>query len=44
LCVCKAFGGKFIAGAFLKLIQDIILFAGPILLEYTTILLIFYQK
>ena len=34
LCLCKAFAGKFIAGAFLKFVQDIILFAGPILLAY----------
>jgi hypothetical protein len=32
LCLCKTFAGKFIAGSFLKLIHDIILFSGPVLL------------
>jgi hypothetical protein len=31
-CLCKAFGGKFIAGSFLKVIHDLMLFAGPVLL------------
>ena len=32
--MCRVFGGKFIAGSFLKLGHDILIFAGPVLLRY----------
>jgi hypothetical protein len=31
--LCKVYGGKFLAGASIKLIQDLLLFASPILLD-----------
>lgn len=34
ICLWKVFGGKFLAGTFLKLVQDILSFSSPILLEY----------
>ena len=33
LCLCKVFCGKFLAGSFLKIIQDVLNFASPMLLE-----------
>lgn len=33
ICLWKVFGGKFLAGTFLKLVQDILSFSSPILLE-----------
>ncbi len=33
LCLIKVFGGKFLAGTFLKLVQDLLGFCSPILLE-----------
>lgn len=33
LCLIKVFGGKFFAGAFLKLVQDLLSFAGPVILH-----------
>lgn len=33
-CLCRVYAGKFLAGSFIKLIQDILLFVGPIILEY----------
>nr|QBP17584.1 ABCC1-X8-like protein [Brachionus rotundiformis]QNH67883.1 ATP-binding cassette transporter subfamily C member 1 X8 [Brachionus rotundiformis] len=33
LCLWKVFGGKFLAGTFLKLVQDILSFSSPILLD-----------
>jgi hypothetical protein len=32
-CLIKVFGGKFFAGTVLKLVQDLIGFSAPILLE-----------
>lgn len=32
-CLCKVFGGKFLAGTFLKFVSDLLCFAPPILLE-----------
>ncbi|RNA37460.1 multidrug resistance-associated 1 isoform X3, partial [Brachionus plicatilis] len=33
ICLWKVFGGKFLAGTFLKLVQDILSFSSPILLD-----------
>ena len=33
LCMAKVFGAKFLCGAFLKLIQDMLIFVGPMVLE-----------
>ncbi len=33
ICLWKVFGGKFFAGAFLKLVQDLLSFAGPVILH-----------
>jgi len=32
-CLCKVFGGKFLAGTFLKFVSDLLCFAPPILLH-----------
>ena len=32
-CLCRVFGGKFLAGAFIKFVQDMLLFVSPILLD-----------
>lgn len=32
-CLCKVYAGKFLAGSFIKLIQDLLLFVSPILLD-----------
>ncbi len=33
VCLCKVYAGKFLAGAFIKLVQDLLLFVSPILLD-----------
>ena len=33
ICLAKVYGGKFLAGSFIKLIQDLLIFAGPIILD-----------
>lgn len=33
VCLIKTFGGKFFAGAFIKVIQDCMLFVGPLILD-----------
>ncbi|RNA36438.1 multidrug resistance-associated 1 [Brachionus plicatilis] len=33
LCLCRVYAGKFLAGSFIKLIQDILLFVGPVILD-----------
>ena len=32
-CLCKVYCGKFLAGAFIKLVHDLLLFVSPILLD-----------
>ncbi|CAF0717000.1 unnamed protein product [Brachionus calyciflorus] len=32
-CLCRVYAGKFLAGSFIKLVQDILLFVGPIILD-----------
>jgi ABC-type multidrug transport system fused ATPase/permease subunit len=32
-CIIRTFGGKFMAGAFIKVVQDLLMFTGPIILD-----------
>lgn len=43
-CLVKIFYGKFLSGAFLKLIQDSLNFVGPVILKYLLLFISYLKK